>query len=79
MGDISRLIHGVVNLEQTKRIILLLGPAKLLTRPVIGCWTLSKAKDGRIRDQSAGDRRLRLCASCLTALYPTKSTRQSLS
>jgi purine-binding chemotaxis protein CheW len=31
-GDITRLVHGVVNLEQKERIVLLLNPAELLTR-----------------------------------------------
>jgi purine-binding chemotaxis protein CheW len=31
-GDITRLVHGVINLEDQKRIVLLLDPAELLTR-----------------------------------------------
>jgi purine-binding chemotaxis protein CheW len=31
-GDITRLVHGVINLESERRIVLLLDPAELLTR-----------------------------------------------
>jgi purine-binding chemotaxis protein CheW len=31
-GDITRLVHGVINLEGQRRIVLLLDPAELLTR-----------------------------------------------
>jgi purine-binding chemotaxis protein CheW len=31
-GDITRLVHGVINLEDQRRIVLLLEPAELLTR-----------------------------------------------
>jgi purine-binding chemotaxis protein CheW len=31
-GDITRLVHGVINLEAQRRIVLLLDPAELLTR-----------------------------------------------
>jgi purine-binding chemotaxis protein CheW len=31
-GDITRLVHGVINLENQHRIVLLLDPAELLTR-----------------------------------------------
>jgi purine-binding chemotaxis protein CheW len=30
-GDITRLVHGVINLESERRIVLLLDPAELLT------------------------------------------------
>ncbi|MEI9994687.1 MAG: chemotaxis protein CheW [Rhizomicrobium sp.] len=43
-GDITRLVHGVVNLEGQGRIVLLLDPAELLTRAEHGLLDAFEAK-----------------------------------
>lgn len=43
-GDITRLVHGVVNLEQKGRIVLLLNPAELLTRAERGLLDAFESK-----------------------------------
>lgn len=43
-GEITRLVHGVINLEAQDRIILLLDPAELLTRAERGLLDAFKGK-----------------------------------
>ena len=43
-GDITRLVHGVINLEGQSRIILLLDPAELLTRAERGLLDAFESK-----------------------------------
>jgi purine-binding chemotaxis protein CheW len=43
-GDITRLVHGVINLEGQARIILLLDPAELLTRAERGLLDAFESK-----------------------------------
>jgi purine-binding chemotaxis protein CheW len=45
-GDITRLVHGVVNLEHKGRIVLLLDPAELLTRAERGLLDAFESKAG---------------------------------
>jgi purine-binding chemotaxis protein CheW len=47
--DITRLVHGVINLERERRIILLLDPAELLTRAERG---LLDKFESRVREPS---------------------------
>jgi purine-binding chemotaxis protein CheW len=54
--DIARLVHGVINLAQSQRIVLALDPAELLTPAERGLLdTFSKSKREK-RDQSSGGR-----------------------
>jgi purine-binding chemotaxis protein CheW len=43
-GDITRLVHGVINLEGQKRIVLLLEPAELLSRAEHGLLDAFESK-----------------------------------
>jgi purine-binding chemotaxis protein CheW len=43
-GDITRLVHGVINLEAQQRLVLLLDPAELLTRAERGLLDAFKSK-----------------------------------
>ena len=43
-GDITRLVHGVINLEAQRRIVLLLDPAELLTRAEHGLLDVFERK-----------------------------------
>lgn len=43
-GDITRLVHGVINLEAQRRIVLLLDPAELLTRAERGLLDVFERK-----------------------------------
>jgi len=43
----TRLVHGVINLEQSGRIIMLLDPAELLTRAERGLLDSFQAKTQR--------------------------------
>jgi len=45
----TRLVHGVINLEKSGRIILLLDPAELLTRAERGLLDAFQAKNPRTR------------------------------
>ena len=46
-NETVRLVHGVINLEQAGRIVLLLDPAELLTRAERGLLDAFQAKAER--------------------------------
>ena len=48
-NEAVRLVHGVINLEEAGRIVLLLDPAELLTRAERGLLDAFQAKAERAR------------------------------
>ena len=57
--EIARLVRGVINLEKSRRIVLLLDPTELLTVPSEGVSTPSRRRAELMRDQGSGRRRFR--------------------
>jgi purine-binding chemotaxis protein CheW len=49
-AQISRLVHGVVNLENSRRLVLLLDPAELLTRTEQTQLDTFQAQSKKVRD-----------------------------